>query len=194
LLISKLIKGNPAFDLNISPLTTDSPEALKYCIYGDKALAKGDNKMAISWYLKSLDADSNYFDPMIGLSSAYGNQGMQEQNYKWVLKYYSKRKQWPILEQLWASWAYAFSFEPPEDAVRYLKEIQVIDDRPLYILGYSYNRLKQYDKAIPEFERNLEMCRKWGKEFLKDNWSYSNLGHAYHQTGQYKKEKKLIEE
>ena len=173
LLISKLIKGNPEYDLEISPLTTDSPEALKFCIYGGKALAKGDNKMAISWLLKSLDADSNYFDPMLGISSAYANQGMQEQNYCWVIKYYNKRKQWPPLEQLWASWAYAFSFETPEEAINYLKQIQEIIDRPMYILGYSYNRLKQYDKAIPQFERELEMCRKWGKEFLKDNWDYN---------------------
>lgn len=194
LLISKLIKGNPEYDLEISPLTTDSPEALKYYIYGGKALAKGDNKMAISWYLKSLDADSNYFDPMLGLSSAYSGQGLQEQNYSWVIKYYNKRKQWPPLEQLWASWAYAFSFEPPEEAISYLKQIQEIIDLPIYILGYSYNRLKQYNKAIPEFEKVLEMLRKWGKEFLKDSWDYYQLGHAYHQTGQYTKEKKLIKE
>jgi TolB-like protein len=191
LLISKLIKGNPSFNIEKAPLTTNSPEALRFCIYGDKALASGDNGMAVSWYLQSLSIDSNYFDPMIGLSSAYANQGMQDQNYKWVLKYYNKKEQWPPLEQLWASWAYAFSFESPEEAIKYLKKIQVIDDRPLYILGFSYNRLKQYDKAIPEFEKCLEMARSYGKEFLKDNWCFSNLGHAYHQTGQYKKEKKI---
>ena len=50
--------------------------------------------------------------------------------------------------------------------------------------------LYQYDKAIPEFEKALEIYNKWGS---KPCWiyNYTLLGYAYHKTGQYKKEKKL---
>jgi tetratricopeptide (TPR) repeat protein len=51
--------------------------------------------------------------------------------------------------------------------------------------------IRQYDKAIPELEKSLEIFRKWGKEYMKNNSSYWYLGVAYHGTGQYKKERKL---
>jgi len=195
LLISKLIKNHPYITHLAAP--TNSPEALRYYIYGSAPFGKGDNLTAISWYLKALAADSDYFDPMFMISSAYGNQGMIEQDLQWVLKYYKKKDQWSIVPQLWASWAYTFNFEPPEEAIRCLRQLHQIDDQSpdvLYLLGWSYKGMKQYDKAIPEFEKSLEIYRKWGKEFLKDNWNYSNLGAVYHKTGQFKKEKKLVKE
>jgi len=50
--------------------------------------------------------------------------------------------------------------------------------------------MHQYDKAIPEFEKALELHKKWG---TKPVWAYyySGLGFAYHNTGQVKKERKL---
>jgi tetratricopeptide (TPR) repeat protein len=50
--------------------------------------------------------------------------------------------------------------------------------------------LYQYDKAIPEFEKALEIYKKWDS---KPMWAanYDQLGVAYHETGQYKKEKRL---
>jgi AraC-like DNA-binding protein/TolB-like protein len=195
LLISKLIKDNSLWNHYGIP-NTNSPEAIRYCMYGWNAFARGDNKTAISWYLKSLEADSNYFDPMQGLSSAYSNMGMLEQNFQWVVKYYNKKNHFSYDEQLWASWAYATNFEPPEEAIRYLRQIRQLDDQApntYYLIGITHNMMKEYDKAIPELERNLEICRKWGKDFMKNNSAYSELGRAYHKTGQYEKERKIYE-
>ena len=116
---------------------------------------------------------------------------------QWVIKYYKKRDLFPLVNQLWASWAYAFSFEPPEEGFKYLKQLQQIDDQnpgAAYILGITYKGSGQYDKAIPEFEKSLKIYHKWGKSFLKDNPNYSNLGACYHFTGQFKKEKRLVRE
>ncbi len=193
LLISKLIHDNKLWNHYGIP-NTNSPEAIRYCMYGSAAFARGDNKTAISWYLKSLEADSNYFDPMQGLSSSYANMGDMEQNYQWVIRYYNKREHFSYDEQLWASWAYATNFEPPEEAIRYLRQIRQLDDQApntYYLIGITYNMMKRYDKAIPELEKNLEICRKWGKDFMKNNSAYTELGLAYHQTGQFKKERKL---
>ena len=59
-----------------------------------------------------------------------------------------------------------------------------------YMLGLNYNGLRQYDRAIPEFEKALEIYDKWD---MKPPWvsNYTNLGFAYHKTGQYRKEKNL---
>jgi len=79
------------------------------------------------------------------------------------------------------------------DPVRYLKQLIDIDDQDpgLYFkLGNRYLERHQYDKAIPEYEKALEINKKWGS---KPFWVYyyTLLGEAYHKTGQYKKEKKL---
>jgi tetratricopeptide (TPR) repeat protein len=100
----------------------------------------------------------------------------------------------PYAEQLYANWAYAFNFEPPEVRLIYLKRLRDIDDQEPsipYLLGYTYNRIDQFDKAIPELEKSLQISRRWGKEYLKDVGIYLELGDAYHKTGQYRKEKKL---
>jgi tetratricopeptide (TPR) repeat protein len=147
--------------------------------------------MAISWYLKAVENDFNYFDPMIGLSSAHAALGNLEEDLKWVIRYYKKRDLFPLVNQLWASWAYAYSFEPPEEGFKYLKQLQQIDDQnpgAAYILGITSKELGLYDKAIPEFEKSLMIYHKWGKSFLKDNPNYSNLGACYHFTGQFKNE------
>jgi tetratricopeptide (TPR) repeat protein len=196
LLLSKVLKKNPEWDAAYQtyPLTTNSPEALRYNIYGNKAT---DIQTAISWYLKALAVDSNYFDPMMGLSTYYSLTGKMEQNLNWVIKYYNKRNQWPLVQQLWASWAYASSFEPPDEGIKYLMQLKQIDDQNpnvYYILGLTYNRIDKYDKAIPELKKCYEIYRKLGTEFLKDHFVYVQLGKAYHRTGQHKKEKRVYKE
>lgn len=194
LIISRLIKENPYMQHLTTPTTYS--EALRYYIYGRKAADNGERLTAISWYLKALAIDSNYFDPMIGLSSAYSKIDI-EKDLQWVLRYYKKKDQWPIVPQLWASWAYAFNFEADVEGIKYLRQLQIIDDQepkvPLF-LGYHYIYLRQYDKAIQEFEKSLAIRRKLGREYLKNSWVFPSLGDAYHKTGQYSKERKLYRE
>jgi Tfp pilus assembly protein PilF/AraC-like DNA-binding protein/TolB-like protein len=193
LLISKILKKNPPWHdfYKTYPLTTNSPEALRFNIYGNKA---SDDKTAISWYLKALAIDSNYFDPMMGLSSRYSALGMEVQSLQWVLRYYNKKDRWPYVQQLWASWAYAFRFESNEERLKYLRQLQQIDDQntnTYFWLGLTYCWQQQYDKAIPELEKMYQLDRKLGKEFLEINSNYILLGEAYQKTNQYKKAKKL---
>ena len=200
LIISKLQKENqPAVGVGFTDVKYQLPnssEEYRYWLYGNKALAKGDFDLAISWFFEALAIDSNDFAPMIGLSSAYGNSNRLEQSLQWVMKYYNKRNQWSVGTQIRASWAYAYNFEAPEEGIKYLRQMEELagDARMCFLLGYSYNKIKQFDKAIPEFEKYLEWSRKLGKEFLKYNWAYVHLGEAYNYTGQYKKEKKLYRE
>ncbi|HEY3390704.1 MAG TPA: helix-turn-helix domain-containing protein, partial [Prolixibacteraceae bacterium] len=193
LLITKIGKEYQVYKHYAAP-STKSPEAFRYYIYGNQAAEKFENARAISWYLKALEADSNYFGPMMGLSSVYSREGNMEKNYEWVLRYYKKRDQFSFEDQLWASWAYAINFESPETTVNYLKQIQQLDDQqPItyYLLGIMYNIMGQYDKTITVMEKNMAICRKWGIDFMKNNSMYTELGFAYHKTGQFRKEKRL---
>ena len=193
LILSKLMKEN--FPANYKgTVTTTSPEAFRFNILGDKAFAKADYPTARAWYLKALAVDSNYFDPMLDLAYSYGNQGMRDQYLQWVIKIYNKKDQWPLLEHLTASQMYSIEFEPANETIKLMQQIQEIEGLPSYILGLAYNKTYQYDKAIIVFEKCLKIQRSWGKEFLKNSWAYPQLGDAYHKTGQYKKEKKVYKE
>ena len=84
-------------------------------------------------------------------------------------------------------------FFHPDEAIENLRQLQKTDDQiPLvYIsLGWTYIRLQQYDNAVHEYEKALEIYSGWGS---KPPWAlyYQELGFAYHKTGQYKKEKNL---
>jgi tetratricopeptide (TPR) repeat protein/AraC-like DNA-binding protein len=195
LIVLKLIKENPIY--GTLQLSMTSSEAFRYYLYGDQALEKGDNTAAIAWYLKALEIDSTFFEPMMRLSAVYGNLGKLEENLQWVIKFYKMKERWPDHEKIAANWAYANSFEPPQEGIKYLKMGQKIDDDDPsipYLLGLAYNSLKQYDKAIPELENHLRISKNWSKDFLKNNPAYWLLSEAYDKTGQFRKEKKLYRE
>jgi AraC-like DNA-binding protein/TolB-like protein/tetratricopeptide (TPR) repeat protein len=196
LLISNILKKNPVWDAAYEkePLTTTSPEALRFVIYGNKSK---DIQTEISWYLKALEIDSNYFDPMMGLSTAYSQLGKMEENLKWVIKYYNKRNQWPLVQQLWATWAYSYSFLQPEEGIKTLNQLSQIDDKNaniFYLLGMTYYFRGEYYTAIPYLEKFYELDRNLGEEFIKINSNYNLLCPSYHRTGQFKKEKWLLKE
>jgi AraC-like DNA-binding protein/tetratricopeptide (TPR) repeat protein len=199
LIISELANQKPLFyakPIDIRSLRPRSAEVLRYRYHGDQAHRREDNAIAISWYLKALAIDSNDFASMIGLSSVYGNSGRFEEDYKWVLKYYNRRYQWPLENQLQACWAYAYSFEPWEEAIKYMRQLEDLygDHRMSYLIGHCYTKLGQYTKAIPEYENYLILSRRLGKEFLENNWAYPHLVEAYNKTDQLSKERKLIRE
>jgi TolB-like protein/Tfp pilus assembly protein PilF len=195
LLISKLIKENPVFR-HYKPTTT-SAEAFRYFIYGGNALKKGDLEGGISWFLKALATDSTFADAAFALENTYAGDGKPEQSRQWLIRDYKKRDQMTYDCNLYASWAYAFSFESPDEQIKYLKLLQELDDKEpsnYYLLGLTYNMIKQYDKAIPELERSWEIRKKWGDEYLEDTSPLVQLDWAYYGTGQYKKEKKNLDE
>ena len=194
LLISNLIKENLV--LQHMAASTNSPEALKYYVYGFNANKKWDLPTAREFYLKALEIDSNYLDPMMSLFDTDQAMGLMEESLRLLLKMHRKKDQWSPVQQLWADWAYATSFESLDEQIKYMRQLQQIDDKrvdiPL-IIGGDYNTKKEYNKAIIELEKALELWQKTGwREYFKGNSAiYVLLGEAYHKTGQYEKEKKL---
>jgi len=195
LLVAKLITENPWLK-NLTITGTDSPEALKYYIYGYRAYFKADWAVARNWFLKALTVDSNYVDAMSRVYSTCKNLNRTEEAMHWLLKLYKISDQMPYLNQLYTEWLYSERFEATEIRIKYLRQLQEIDDQGnyYYLIGAMYVRDKQFEKAVPEFEKYLEISRKRGKAFLKDNWVYPALGEVSHLTGQYKKAKKLYKE
>jgi tetratricopeptide (TPR) repeat protein len=191
LLISKLKKGIRTDFQQFA--TTSSPEAYRYFIYGNNAFYNIDYPTACNWLLQAINADSNFVGAMVKLSYAYGNQGLIEEAKKWCLNAFTKKNFTSDQQKIFIDLLYAGFFETPNEQLKAETQLLTIDDQlPIiyYRKGLTYNGCYQYDKAIPEFERALDIYNKWD---VKPAWinNYSQLGLAYHKTGQYKKEKIL---
>ncbi len=196
LLISKLIKENPVISHWAPPNT--SAEAFRYYISGLKAMQKWDLAGGVSYGLKALAVDSTFPEAAFMIETAYSSSGNLEQGRRWLIRNYSKRNQMSYYDQLFASWAYALTFESPDENIKYLKLLQEFDDKDpdnYKLLGMVYNSLHQYENAIPELVKSLEIYHKWGDEYLKmDATPLIQLDFAYHGTGRYKNEKKILKE
>jgi tetratricopeptide (TPR) repeat protein len=194
LIISKMKKELSPDIQPFASKSTNSPEAYRYFIYGNNAFNKSDMTIAVKLFLQAIAIDSNFNFAALRLSSAYYNQGLFDQGEKWCLRVYKKRDQLPMQLKLWTNRTYSMFFETPFEEIKFLRQLQELDDQsPLiyYSIGRAYSDgLNQYDKAIPELEKALEIYEKWDS---KPSWvmNYLELGYAYHKTDQYKKEKKL---
>jgi tetratricopeptide (TPR) repeat protein len=174
-------------------VSTNSPEAYRFFVLGKNAFYKNEYSEAIKMYLQALDIDSNYIDAEMGIPFAFANQSLYEQEKEWCLKLCTKRDHMTIKQKIFLNYIYADCFEAPYESIKYLIQRKELDDQNpkiYYSLGLENNRVNQYDKAISEFEKSLEIFNKWDS---KPMWvySYTELGFAYHKTEQYKKEKKL---
>ncbi|MFO7933858.1 MAG: tetratricopeptide repeat protein [Bacteroidales bacterium] len=175
---------------------TESPEALRNYIQGTTAFSRSDFAMAREYYLKAIELDTNFIPAMTYLATSYGNAGRYEEARKWSLKAYRRRDRVSGIKKLMVETNHALYFGTPSEVIKYCRQILEMDGQAAiayYLLGFQYNELKQYNRAIPELEKLLELYDKQG---IKPFWVYyyTNLGFAYHQTGQYKKERKLYRE
>jgi tetratricopeptide (TPR) repeat protein len=192
LIISSLKKEISAEFQTIMP---NSVEAYKSFILGYKAYFKGDNLSAIKLFSQSLKIDSNFVYAYFWLSLSFANQGLFDQTEKWCLKVYGKREQLPFELKIWANWIYARYHEKSiYEEIKYAKQLLEINDRiPLthWTVGSAYYELHQYNNAIPELEKTLEIYKSWNTKPLNSNF-YETLIIAYHETGRYKEEKELL--
>jgi tetratricopeptide (TPR) repeat protein len=187
-------------------LTTNSPVAFKYYIYGRNEYITWNYAAAQNWLYQAISIDSNFVDALITLSNSYGNEFLYEmatKSYgdeslydsakKFCIKAYLKRDQVPLKEKININWCHSVYFETPFEQINYLQQLLDIDNQNpnvYFSLGNCYYDLEQFDKAIPEYEKELDIYKKWG---LKPYWifDYTNLGESYRKTGQYKKAMKI---
>jgi tetratricopeptide (TPR) repeat protein len=192
LVISNLKKGVSPDDYQLIA-TTNSPEAYSLFLLGNKAYRNADYFSSYKIYLQALAIDSTFFEAALKLSVAYFNEYLYDDAKKWCLMAYKKRDQMPLQLKIITNRVYAILFETPVEEIKYLRQLQELDDLVpsyYYSSGYAYSMFFQFAKAIPEYEKALEIYDKSG---IKPAWvfNYTQLGEAYNRTGQYKKEKKL---
>ena len=173
--------------------TTNSPEAYSYFISGKEAFEKRDYQNARNFFSQALKIDSNFFYANTLFAMAYGNPGLFDEAKKLIKKLYNNRDRMTIQQKAYVNYMYADYFETPNESIKFMKQLEEMDDQiPNYhfLLGICYNELFQYENAISQFEKALEIYNKWKSA----PWwvrNYTELGKAYHNTGQFRKEKTL---
>ena len=98
-----------------------------------------------------------------------------------------------IIDQLRINFMHAKCFGTDFEAIEYLKQITELDKNDVFDLGglgLNYSYVFQYNNAIPILERTLEIYDEWDSKPYSVS-DYTLLGKAYHETGQYRKEKRL---
>ena len=192
LIISTLRKEiTPEFELALP----NSIDAFRSFLLGYKAFIKWDNLSALRFFNQSLETDSTFIPSYIWLSLTCQNLGDYKQAEKWCLKVYHKREQLPFEMQIWANWIYArFHEKSKKEEINYAKQLLEIDDRgPIrhWLVGLAYYDMHQYNNAIPELEKILDIYKRWNTKPLNSGF-YECTIVAYHNTGNYKKEKALL--
>jgi tetratricopeptide (TPR) repeat protein len=194
LLISILKKEEP-YSEHYPQVPDVSPEAYRYSAYGDKAVTKADWTTALEMFTKALEIDSTIGEHGVyaAVTAMYLNLGMYNQAKEWCLRGYKKLDKMNLWGKLTMNYLHAQIFQAPNDAITYAEQLLEIDDQlpsGYWKLGDIYFYLFQWDKAIPEFEKVLEIYNKWdSKPYFV--YHYAELGIAYHETGNFKKERKL---
>jgi tetratricopeptide (TPR) repeat protein len=140
-----------------------------------------------------LAIDSGFPAAMFLLSATYAAMGSYGEAKKWCTCLYDKREKIPLQLKIRINHLYSLLFETPSEEILYLNQLLDLDDQwpSTYLnLAITYSRLSEYDKVIPELEKALEIFAKRGSKPESADY-YNLLGNAFHETGQYKKEKAL---
>lgn len=151
-------------------VSTSSPEAYRYYIYGRKAFYTRDYTSALNWFSETIAIDSNFTFATVMICMTYSSLGMNNQARINALRAYNEREELAIQQKVIANWLYAVYYETYLEENKYLLQYLEFDDMapPLYyMLGLNYNGLYQYDRAIPEFEKALEIYDNWD---MKPPW------------------------
>ena len=191
LLISKLKKEVSGDNKPYS--NTNSPEAFQFLLDADNVWKRGDTRGALNLYAAAVAADSNYIPAIIFLSMRYMDLGMVQEAREWCRNAYNKRDKANKGDRLMIEWYHADFYSNYNEQIKYLKQYEEFDDHVPIVywhLGYRYVQLFQYDQAVTEFKKALDIYKKWDvKPMMAANYSF--LGFAYHQLGLYRKEKSI---
>ncbi len=181
-------------DQQLPLVSISSSDAYRNYISGKNAFAKHDWDEAIEYLSEAVRIDPDFTFAAILLSWSYANQGHYEKGKECHLRIYEKKDSMPLHIRTKLMFQHAGYFEGPMETIRYLKLLADYDDQDPFNfsdLGDVYNNLGQYDNAIPEFKKALDIYKKWGSKPFWIN-QYTGLASAYHKTGQFGKERRIL--
>jgi tetratricopeptide (TPR) repeat protein len=172
---------------------TNSVEAYKYYIQGQKMLYSSEYNEAIKLYNNALEEDSSFVSALIWLTVSYWNVGQMDQARLIQKKAERYIDHAPLYEQLYHNFFRSFMEKDMQEAIKYgtrLTEEFPYAINTFYSLGATYFFIQQYEKSVVTFERLFELIK-----LLDFKWTYVNAyigaGLCYHELGKFDEEQEV---
>jgi serine/threonine protein kinase/tetratricopeptide (TPR) repeat protein len=177
------------FDVPIEA-TTSSLEALKAFSMGVKVTREKGPADGLSFYKRAIELDPNFATAYALLGNDYANLGQPSRAAENLQKAYELRDRVSEREKLRisANYYYVVTGELEKEAQTYQLWVQSYpnDSVPYGNLGANYSALGQYDQAIPQIQKAIELS--------PDGMiNYQNLAEVYMDTGQLEKAKNTLD-
>lgn len=198
----KMIIAEIGYPENYTLADANSAEALRYYLEGMTSFINFDYPVAIEWYMKAIEVDSNFISAYFYISMAYHNMGqftnsmdLYDKAHEWFHIAYNKKERLPIIERLELAWFNSYYFETPYEQIKHIQQILQLEDQSVmywYVLGLAYVDLDQYEKALEPLLKTLEICENLD---IQDHWvyTYTLTGVCYHHLYEHSKEKEIYE-
>jgi class 3 adenylate cyclase/tetratricopeptide (TPR) repeat protein len=198
----KVIIEEMGYPENYTLVDANSAEALGYYLKGMSSFINFNYPVAIEWYMKAIEIDTNFISAYFYISMAYHNMGqftnsmaLYDKAHEWFHIAYNKREGLPIIERLELAWFNAYYYETPHEQIKYIQQILQFEDQSVgywYVLGLAYVEIDQYAKALEPLLKILEICESLD---IQDHWvyTYTLLGGCYHNLNEHSKEKEIYE-
>ncbi len=148
------------YDMSLSQATTSSLDALKALSMGDTKHNLGDELGAIPNYQHAIEIDPNFAMAYARLGTVYNNLGQTELSEQNRLKAFELRDRASEREKLYiTSHYYADSgqFEKGITAYELYRQTYPRDSTPYNNLAVIYNQLGQFDNALENAKRAVEL-------------------------------------
>jgi tetratricopeptide (TPR) repeat protein len=175
-------------------MNTSSSEAYHYYVLGQNSYLKSDFESATDNFRKALEIDSNFIGAKVQLFMTFYCTGEMNE----VMKIY--RKLLPDLNKIpnrikveIERLNYTYIEKRPKYAAEFLKQSIELDPQYFYFwygLGDCYRAQHNYNQQIEAYETASKLRKQSIGPFT---WTlyYTELGWAYHEVGNHKKESNL---
>ena len=177
-------------DKEVEKITTSSPEAYKYYIEGNKYDVTGDFRKAILFYEKAVAIDPEFATAYLGMAIAYYKLGFFSEETKYLQKAFalsdrvSDRERYLIEAEYYSRTEK--TYDKSIEAFKKLLEIYPDDSSGNNDLGWLYNQIEEWDKAIKRLDVNIQ-------NKITDPASYFVISSSYRAKGLYDKTKDILE-
>ena len=166
------------YDMSLSQATTSSLDALKALSLGDAKHNMGDELAAIPDYQRAIEIDPNFAMAYARLGTIYNNLGQTDLSQQNRQKAFELRDRASEREKLYImSHYYADSGQIDKGITAYelYRQTYPHDSTPLNNLAVIYNQLGQFDNALENGKRALELDPDMLNAYGQVAWSYAGL-------------------
>ena len=166
------------YDMSLSQATTSSLDALKALSLGDAKHNMGDELAAIPDYQRAIEIDPNFAMAYARLGTIYNNLGQTDLSQQNRQKAFELRDRASEREKLYImSHYYADSGQIDKGITAYelYRQTYPRDSTPLNNLAVIYNQLGQFDNALENGKRALEIDPDMLNAYGQVAWAYAGL-------------------